>query len=307
MENESPLISTEWLEENLGREDLRIVDVRWGPSIEDGKGSGRDDHEGYLEAHIPGAVFLPIASELVDPDHPVPDMLIGKTGFEQVMGKLGIGNDTQVVVYDNMGVPVGSARFWWALSYYGHDRVKVLDGGLKQWQLENRPVTTEIPTVEETKFTANPRRDWIATRENVIAASEGSQTLIVDCLSEEQYTGQENPWGTRAGHVPGAVNVPAVCNLDPALGSASMAERAKLLEKRGSFTYADLKTIEDLYNGKGREPGSEIITYCGRGYAASCGLLALKAIGHKNARLYDGSWADWSSDPDLPVETGKPD
>jgi len=299
---DSPLVSTEWLAHNLDHPNLRIVDVRWGPKIEDGKGSGVDDYEGYLEAHIPGAVFLPIATELVDRDNAIPDMLIGSKQFEKVMGQLGIDNETLVVVYDNMGVPVGSARFWWALSYYGHEGVKVLDGGLKQWQLEKRPVSTEVPAVANATFTASPRRNWIANREDVVAAVAGTQTLIIDCLSEEQYSGRDNPWGTRAGHIPGAANVPAVSNLDPALGSATMTERAKLLEQRGSFTYSDEQTIAELYNSVGRTPDRQIITYCGRGYAASCGMLALKAIGHRNVRLYDGSWADWSSDPELPVE-----
>lgn len=297
MRDDCPLVSTKWLSENLDHPNLRIVDVRWGPQIDDGKGSGIDDYDGYLEAHIPGAVFVPIATELVDQANPVPDMLIGPKEFEQLIGSLGIDNKTLVVVYDNMGVPVGSARFWWALSYYGHDQVKVLDGGLKQWQLEKRPVSTDIPVVEKAPFSAKPRPDWIASREDVIAATNDPRTLVIDCLSQEQYSGRENPWGTRAGHIPSAVNVPAVSNLDPALGSASMTERAKLLEERGGFTYADTETIANLYKSVGRTPGGKIITYCGRGYAASCGMLALKTIGHKNVRLYDGSWADWSSDP----------
>ncbi|MGI9352761.1 MAG: sulfurtransferase [Rhizobiaceae bacterium] len=303
MNNDSPLVSTQWLSNNLDNPNLRIIDVRWGPTIEDGKGGGFDDYEGYLEAHIPGAVFLPIVTELVDQNNPIPDMLVHAEQFEKIIGRLGIDNETLVVVYDNMGVPVGSARFWWALSYFGHNRVKVLDGGLKQWQLEKHPVSKEIPEISQTTYTANPRRSWIAQREEVNAAISDGETLIIDCLPEEQYSGHDNPWGTRAGHIPGAVNIPAISNLDPALSSATLAERAKLLEQRGSFIFSDVATITELYKGVGLRPEREIITYCGRGYAASCGMLALKAIGHGNVRLYDGSWADWSSDPELPVET----
>lgn len=102
--------------------------MRWRSRYEDGRGISYDDRDGYLAGHVPGAVFAGMIADLSDSQHPVPDMLIGPQDFARVMGRMGIGNDTLVIAYDNMGFPLGSARLWWALSYYGHDRVRVLDG-----------------------------------------------------------------------------------------------------------------------------------------------------------------------------------
>jgi len=128
----SPLVSTKWLSQHLNDDNVRIVDVRWRSRYENGRGISFDDREGYLAGHLPGAVFVRMVGELSDPNHPVPDMLVEADQFAKVMGRIGIGNNTLVIAYDNMGAPLGSARFWWALSYYGHDRVRVLDGGLRQ-------------------------------------------------------------------------------------------------------------------------------------------------------------------------------
>jgi rhodanese-related sulfurtransferase len=130
----SPLVSAEWLAAHLDDPDLRIVDVRWCLRVEEGHEVTFDDRDGYLAGHIPGAVFVGMQQELSDPDQAVPDMLAPSERFARVMGRLGIGADTLVVTYDAMAVPLGSARLWWALCHYGHSRVRVLDGGLRQWQ-----------------------------------------------------------------------------------------------------------------------------------------------------------------------------
>lgn len=181
----SPLVSTEWLSQHLNDDTVRIADVRWRSRYENGRGISFDDHEGYVAGHIPGAVFVRMVGELSDPKHPVPDMLVQPDQFAEVMGHLGIGNETLVVAYDNMGAPLGSARFWWALSYYGHDRVRVLDGGLRQWRSEQRPITTDIPVVQPAVFISNRRADWIAAKQDVVAVLGRSDTVIVDCLPPE--------------------------------------------------------------------------------------------------------------------------
>jgi thiosulfate/3-mercaptopyruvate sulfurtransferase len=130
----SPLVTTEWLAAHLDDPDVRIVDVRWRSRYENGRGISLDDHEGYLAGHIPGAVFVGMIADLSDPHHPVPDMLAQPEQFARAMSRSGIGDDTLVVAYDDMGFPLGSARLWWALSCYGHDRVRVLDGGLREWR-----------------------------------------------------------------------------------------------------------------------------------------------------------------------------
>ena len=303
----SPLVSTKWLSQHLNDDNLRIVDVRWRSRYENGRGISFDDYEGYLAGHIPGAVVVRMVGELSDPKHPVPDMLVQADQFAEVMGRLGIANNTLVIAYDNMGPPLGSARFWWALSYYGHDRVRVLDGGLRQWRSEQRPITTDVPTVQPTVFVPNQRADWIATKQDVVAAFGRTDTVIIDCLTPELYRGggDRHHWGLRAGHIPGAVNVPYLANIDAKLSAVTAAEREQLLASGRSFAFASAKDLAALYENAGVASDKHVITYCGRGYAAACALLALKLLGHEKARLYDGGWAEWSADPNLPVEVSQ--
>lgn len=250
--------------------------MRWRSRYENGRGISFDDRDGYLADHIPGAVFAGMISDLSDPKHPVPDMLAPPEQFAAVMGKLGIGNDTLVVAYDNMGFPLGSARLWWALKYYGRDRVVVLDGGLREWQREQRPVDSNVPLVQPKTFMPKPRPKWIATKQEVVASLGNAGTVLIDCLTPELYRGlgDRHLWGQRLGHIPGAVNVPYLANIDPRLASATAAEREQLLASGRPFTFAPKEELAALYNAAGVRPHSNVIAYCGRGYAAACGLLA---------------------------------
>lgn len=299
-----PLVTTEWLAAHMDDPGVRIVDVRWRSRYEYGRGISLDDFDGYLAGHIPGAVFAGMIADLSDPHHPVPDMLVGPEQFARVMGGLGIGNDTLVVAYDNMGFPLGSARLWWALSYYGHDRVRVLDGGLREWKAERRQLSTDVPVPPKATFTPRLRPEWKASKEDVIAALGKPGTVIIDCLTPELYRGggERHLWGQRPGHIPGAVNVPYLANIDPELATVTAVERERLLASGRSFAFGSPETLARLYRDAGATPDQEVITYCGRGYAAACGLLALKLLGYERVRLYDGSWAEWSADPSLPVE-----
>lgn len=300
----SPLVTSEWLAGHLGDPGLRVVDVRWRSRYENGRGISFDDYDGYLAGHIPGAVFAGMIADLSDARHPIPDTLVPPEQFAQVMSRLGIGNETLVVAYDNMGFPLGSARLWWALSYYGHDRVRVLDGGLRTWQAEGRALSTDVPTPEAATFAPRVRPEWKASKEDVLAAMGRPETVIVDCLTPELYRGggERHLWGQRPGHIPGAVNVPYMANIDPELATVTAAERERMLASGRSFTFGSLETLATLYGNVGATPDRDVITYCGRGYAGACGLLALKLLGYERARLYDGSWAEWSADPALPTE-----
>jgi thiosulfate/3-mercaptopyruvate sulfurtransferase len=304
----SPLVTTEWLASRLSDPGVRVVDVRWRSRYENGRGISFDDHDGYLAGHIPGAVFAGMIADLSDPRHPIPDMLVGAEEFARVMGRLGIGNDTLVIAYDNMGFPLGSARLWWALSYYGHDRVRVLDGGLRTWRAEGRPLSTDVPSPTQVAFTPRVRPEWQASKEDVAAAIGRAETVIVDCLTPELYRGggERHLWGQRAGHIPGAVNVPYMANIDPELAAVTAAERERMLASGRSFEFGSPEALARLYMDAGVTPEREVITYCGRGYAGACGLLALKLLGYERARLYDGSWAEWSADPSLPAEVSSP-
>jgi thiosulfate/3-mercaptopyruvate sulfurtransferase len=183
--------------------------------------------------------------DLSDPGHPVPDMLAREDRFAQAMGRLGIANETLVIAYDNMGFPLGSARLWWALSYYGHDHVRVLDGGLRQWQQEGRPISTDVPVVQPATFTPRRRPDWIASKDDVMAALDHSTTIIIDCLTPELYrgSGERHLWGQRPGHIPGAVNVPYLANIDPRLADVTAAERERLLGSGRPFTFCSSKEL----------------------------------------------------------------
>jgi 3-mercaptopyruvate sulfurtransferase SseA len=189
----SPLVTAEWLTAHLSDPNVRVVDVRWRSRYENGRGISFDDYDGYLAGHIPGAVFAGMVADLSDPHHPVPDMLVGPEQFARVMGRLGIGDNTLVVAYDNMGFPVGSARLWWALSYYGHDQVRVLDGGLRAWQAEGRPLSTDLAAPAPATFTPRVRPEWKASKEDVVAAIGKPGTVIVDCLNPELYRGGGAP------------------------------------------------------------------------------------------------------------------
>lgn len=300
----SPLVTTEWLAAHLNDSRLRIIDVRWRSRYENGRGISCDDYDGYLAGHIPSAVFAGMIADLSDPRHPIPDMLVGPEQFARVMRRLGVGNDTLVVAYDNMGFPLGSARLWWALSYYGHDRVRVLDGGLLAWQAEGRPLSADVPSPTPATFAPRVRPGWKASKEDVVAALGRPQTVIVDCLTPELYRGggERHLWGQRPGHIPGAVNVPYMANIDPQLAVLTAAERERMLASGRSFLFGLPETLANLYRNAGVTPDREVITYCGRGYAGACGLLALKLLGYERVRLYDGSWAEWSADPSLPTE-----
>lgn len=302
----TPLVTTEWLAAHLNDPGLRVVDVRWRSRYENGRGISFDDPEGYRSGHIPGAVFVGMISDLSDRDHPVQDMLAPAEQFASAMGRLGIGNDTLVIAYDNMGLPLGSARLWWALSHYGHDQVRVLDGGLKDWVAEGRPISIDPVMPSPVHFTARSRPGWLATKAEVAAALGRPDTALVDCLNAELYhgVGDRHLWGQRGGHIPGAVNVPYLANIDPSLATASAAEREKLLASGRSFRFSRPEVLAELYRAAGVEPEKKVITYCGRGYAGACGMLALKVLGYENVRLYDGSWAEWSADLSLPVEVG---
>jgi thiosulfate/3-mercaptopyruvate sulfurtransferase len=303
----SPLVQTDWLAAHLDAPDLRIVEARGHARLRDGHRVGVDEADGSSAGRIPGAVSVGMVSDLADPDHPIPDMLAPPEQFARVMGRLGIGDETLVVAYDDEGLPLAAARLWWALSAYGHDRVRVLDGGIHKWRAEGRPVSTEVPAPTPAVFTPRPRPDWIASKDEVAAALGRPEVAIVDCLSPDLYHATEShQWAERPGHIPGAVNVPYLANAGPALAGGTREERDRLPAAGHLLTFAAPEALVALYANAGVTPDREVITYCARGYAASCGLLALKLLGYERVRLYDGSWTEWSTDPDLPAEVSRP-
>ena len=259
------LASPQWLAENLSDPSVRIVDARFPPNP-----------AFYEAAHIPGAVYFDLFSIVPIPP---PDV------FAQLMGQLGIGNGTTVVVYDAQGG--WGVRLWWALRYYGYDAVKLLDGGLLGWMLEGGSLESGTVTPAPATFAAHARPELIATVDDVKAAIRDPKVRIVDALPEEYYTGavSMDP-SLRAGHIPTACNLPS----------------GLLIDFDGGLYPPNV--LADRVQRVVFKPDRQIITYCGGGVAGAFDLFVLYLLGYENVRLYDRSWMEWGADPTLPVETG---
>ncbi len=290
------LVSTEWLSSHLDDPDVVVVDMRWRED-----GSARPLYE---RSQIPRAVFLDWATDLVDPEHPLAFMLAPPEGFRAALERCGITNQSTVVAYsDQFGS--GPHRLWWANRVYGHDQVKVLDGGLEKWIAEGRPLSSDPPS-QRSHGTwapgASPVR-LVATAEDVLEASTGPRSVVVDARPPEQFRGEavwfetgavhagsdgvaRTPRGDfRAGRIPWATNVPA----------------ARLY--RDDFTMKSPGELRELFSKCGITPQSRVIAYCGAGIAASAVAFALVRAGVEDAALYDASWEEWGRDPTKPVAT----
>ncbi len=300
---EGILVDCQWLAEHLKDRGIRIIDLRWRPRFVDGKGIAEDRREDYLEGHIPGAVFLGCVSDLTNPSVEGITLVAPPEHFARAMSRAGIGDDTMVIAYDDAPLPLASARLWWTLHYYGHTKAMVLAGGLRQWRKEGLPMAKEIPTASSATFTPRVQAAIRASKETVSKSLGAPGVLIIDCMAFEHHSGRvPRPWGVRAGHIPGAVCLPWL-----ALGlgiekAGSHEARAQALQSDDPIHYLPADELRTLFAQVGVTPGKGVITYCGGGYAASHAFLALKLIGFENAAVYEGSIAEWTRDPTLPME-----
>ncbi|MHA6253107.1 sulfurtransferase [Oceanobacillus sp. CAU 1775] len=275
------LISVERLNHRLENQldNTRIIDVRFKLTDEN---AGR---KLYLESHIPGAVYLDLNKDLSGRvekhggSHPLPDF---KT-FIKKLGNIGVDEETTVVIYDE-GNDMFAARLWWLLEAIGHTKVYILEGGFKHWVASGNKVTSDIPslTPKEYKATFNEEKivDIDAVKEKV---AEG--TTLIDSRTEDRYLGDFEPLYSKAGHIPGAKNYS---------WKTVLSDDGKWLKGEGlKQHFSDLNQEE------------EIIVSCGSGVSACINILALKAAGYKNVKLYPGSFSDWISYPENDIELGE--
>jgi thiosulfate/3-mercaptopyruvate sulfurtransferase len=279
---DDPLVSTDWLSACLGDPKVKIIDASFKmPGV---LPLPQDD---YLASHIPGAVFFDVDA-VSDHSNPLPHMFPDAAQFGRDVGALGIGNDDTVVVYDSGGW-VAAPRVWWMFLSFGHQNVRVLNGGLKKWVAEGRKVESgqvaPKPAVFEAAF--DPR--YTRSVQQMVANLASRAEQVIDARASERYQGKvaEPRPGLRSGHIPGSLNLPYNQLFDASTGAMKSLD-----ELRAAFLGAGVKL------------GAPIVTSCGSGVSALVLTLALYRLGVRGTALYDGSWSEWGMPDGPPVATG---
>ena len=279
------LVSAEWLKQHIDDPDLVILDctVVTMPDENDPRGisnvSGRPDYE---LGHIPNAGFAELKGELCKTTGPVEFDLLKPEAFCEVMGGLGVGDDSRVVLYD-ASYTGWAARVWWMLRWVGFDQAAILDGGLAAWTSTGNELSLEPVTRPAKKLTAKPRPQLIALHDEVLAGISDDSVVLVDTLPAEFYRGEMNIY-PRAGHITGALNIDGLGLLD---------NRGHLLPQQ------ELEAMHDF------DRNARVITYCGGGIVASTDAFVLTRLGFNNVAVYIASLEEWTTDPDNPMETSE--
>ncbi|MFM8375279.1 MAG: 3-mercaptopyruvate sulfurtransferase [Phenylobacterium sp.] len=279
--NPSPLVTATEAAERLRLPDTRIVDASWFLPAE-----GRSGRAEFEAERIPGAVFFDIDA-IADPASGLPHMLPSPDAFAAAVGLLGLAPAWEVIVYDTFGVR-SAARAWWSLKVMGYARVRVLDGGFRAWKAAGLPVETgpaRAPSPVKADIAFSPER--VRSLADVAAALASASAQVVDARSAARFRGEapEPRPGLRAGHMPGAVNLPF----------------DRLLEADGTLKAPAGLVAE--FAAAGVDPARPVIASCGSGVTASVLALALEVLGHA-AAVYDGSWAEWGGPEGGDVVTG---
>jgi thiosulfate/3-mercaptopyruvate sulfurtransferase len=272
------LVSTDWLAEHLGDANIVVAEVDENPDL-------------YDEAHVPGAVKLHWRDDLQDP---VERDVVDRETFERLLGERGIGNDTTVVLYGDKNNWFAAYAYWY-LKIYGHEDVRILDGGRQKWIDEARDVTIEVPASSPATYRARERDETIRAYRDAVRGSLGKgEVALVDVRSPAEYAGDliappgyEQEGAQRAGHIPGAASIPW----------------ASAVRDDGTFKTAD--ELRELYGGKGVTPDKEVTAYCRIGERSAHTWFVLRELlGYGDVRNYDGSWTEWGNLVDVPIEKG---
>lgn len=275
------LVTTDWLEGELGAADLKVIDATLFLP-----GEPRDARAEYEAEHIPGAVFLDI-EEVSDPSSPTPHMLPSEARFASRMASLGLRDGQRFVLYDNSPLH-SAARAWWMLRSFGAHYVAILDGGLQKWKAEGRPLESGLPQVRHGHFSPSLDRRAVADKASVAGLVGAGSHEIVDARGPGRFTGEEAEprAGLESGHIPGSKNLP----------------QGRLFNPDNSWKRGD--ALKGEFDSAGVDLGKPVVATCGSGVTACVLLFGAHLLGKEDARLYDGSWSEWGADPATPKATG---
>ena len=275
------LVTTDWLANEMGASDLRIVDATL--FLAD---SGRNAAAEYEGGHIPGAVFMDL-DELADANSALPNTLPPPEKFASRMQSLGLGDGSRIVVYDDSPFK-SAARAWWMLTLFGAHDVAILDGGLAKWKAEGRALETGKPILRHRHFTVWKDDKAVKVKADMLANLHSKDAQVVDARGAGRFTGEEaEPRPEMAsGHIPGSRNLPY----------------GNLYEADGTWKRGD--ALLDAFVGAGVDMAKPMITTCGSGITAAVVLFGARLAGKTDLALYDGSWSEWGMDKDAPKATG---
>lgn len=275
------LVTTEWLAAHLSDPAVTLLDASFKlPGVTP---SAAED---YARAHIPGAVYFDVDA-VADHANPLPHMLPHPDAFARIVEKLGLGDGQKIVIYDAAGI--AATRAWWMLRAMGHPDVAVLDGGLRKWRAEARPLTDAVPNPAARRFTPHFDATLVRDKAQLLANLERRRELVVDARSPARFAGSapEPRPGLRAGHIPGAVNLPWEELSDPKTGAMLPPE-----------------ALEGRLRRAGLAPDRPVVASCGSGVSACVVAFALHLVGWPDAAVYDGSWSEWGIEGETPIATG---